>query len=271
MAARELAITALLVSVISPGLLPGATFSDDFEDGIIASDLWVYGGTRRGYPSDPFGGDWSYSHTEENGQLRSRVWGPDSGLTFGAEAWVMTVNNYNDGQAHLINFNWQPQFNDPHYNSYFIQITDGFISDTGTPSAPTLHWNHADWAGTANLLTTTNLGTEEHGWGFENTSSPGELEWSIVIDATGIASLFEGRDGQGVLRNQEALDPAYDWHLRFMVVDGTSSGFPAGDASLILNSFSSESSSVPEPASLILWSGLGAMGLIAARRKRKAC
>lgn len=209
-------------------------WSDNFEDGIIDPSLWEIGGEKRGCgpPCGSNRGSWNISQNEIidsiDGYLELRVWGPASGYTYGAEAWVRNTTDFNDGNNHIINFTWEPDFGDYHYNFFFIQVTDGYISPENN-----LHWNHSDYPGTVNLL--RNPGT---GWGFENEASPGKLNWSIEIDSSGIARLYDGPDATGTIKFEGAIDPAYPWYLRFMVSDGTSAGFPGGDAWLNLYDFS---------------------------------
>ena len=59
----------------------------------------------------------------------------------------------------------------------------------------------------------------------------------LNIDPSGIARLYDSPDASGNLIREEDLDPGYEWYLRFMVSDGTSAGFPAGDAQLNLYEF----------------------------------
>ena len=99
-------------------------FSDYFEDGSIDTNLWVVGGGSRAGNESPIGsGCWYYSHQEvvdTDGYLNARVWGREAGRTRGAEAWVMTTYNFNDGEDYLLNFSWEPAFDDPHFNIYFL-------------------------------------------------------------------------------------------------------------------------------------------------------
>jgi len=220
------------------------SFHDDFEDGAIDIDLWVVGGGARGYSADdPIGtGDWQYSHEEisepADGYLRARVWGPTSAMTYGAEAWIRTTYDFNDGNDYLLNFTWEPDFGDSHGNLYFLQITDGFVPPVGD-----LHWpqryppnppiTEADLAGTTDLLWQSD---DVRGWAFENSPSPGKLSQSIAIDSSGTVSLYSAPDAGGSLVYESTLSTAHPWYVRFMVSDGTSGGFPAGDAQLNLYS-----------------------------------
>lgn len=208
--------------------------ADSFEDGIINTNLWEVGGRA----IDAFGGGaWNYENVEVvdtiDGYLSNHVWGTVSGLTYGAEAWVRTKYDFNDGQQHTINFTWEPTFADYDYhtNIFYIQITDGYIATNQD-----LFWQQSDYPGTSDLLWDSN--STGKGWGFENEPSPGKLNWSITIDPSGIARLYDGPNATGNLLRQENLDSTYPWYIRFMVSDGTSSGFPAGDARLNLYNFS---------------------------------
>jgi len=226
------------------------TISDDFEDGVIDTSLWIVGGGGRGWRADdPIGaGDWDYSHEEfidpTDGYLRTRVWGPPSGLTYGGEAWVCTVQNFNDGKNYVINFTWEPEFLDYHSNWYYIQITDGYI-----PERADYHWlnrwpplppvTEADLAGTYNLLWHTDpVNGPIRGLNFENSPSIGKVSWSIAIDEAGVARLYDGPDTTGSLLHEATLDLSYPWYVRWIVSDGTSSGFPGGDARLKLYDYS---------------------------------
>lgn len=215
--------------------------SDDFEDGVIDPSIWSYGGIKRGWYGDPGGGSWTSSQTEHDGYVELNVTGPTSGLTYGAEAWIRTRQDYNDGQSHLINFSWQPTFRDDHFNNYLIQITDGFIPAAG---AVDVHWNDETYAGTTNLLWRSTPSGERHGWqlGRDDPAMPPGLPamtWSVSISPGGTAELHDAPNGGGSLLRTETLDSGSPWFLRLMVVDATSAGFPAGDASLLLHSFSS--------------------------------
>ena len=55
-------------------------------------------------------GSWEDPFIVEGGTsqpgLQARVWGPTLANTFGAEAWVLSKKNFNDGQTWLIKFTW---------------------------------------------------------------------------------------------------------------------------------------------------------------------
>jgi len=208
--------------------------TDDFEDGVIDTTLWVVDGENRGCgpPCGSNTGDWNYTHQEItdpiDGYLELHVWGPASGNTYGAEAWVRTSHDFNDGSNYTINFTWEPDFDESHYNYYFIQVTDGYIS-----SENNLHWNLESYPGTCNLLRNPETGNIGESIG----TSPGKLNWSVKIEPSGVARLYDGSNATGTLKYECSLDSAYPWYIRFMVSDGTSSGFSAGDAQLNLYDF----------------------------------
>jgi len=216
---------------------------DNFDDGVIDSSLWASGGAKRGWrlPADPGDlGNWSHSETEEqasDGYARLRVWGPTSGNTYGAESWIRTVYNFNDGNRYTINFTWEASVNDSAYNYYYIQVTDGYIRADGD-----VHWPQEDLPpGTTNLLSHTYSGNDYPGKAYPGGHP--RSTWSIVIDPAGEAQLYDGADGTGTLLREEALTPASAWYIRLLVSDATSAGFPAGDIALNLYSFSARAGS----------------------------
>ena len=279
---------AMIVLALASLAHAGGNFSDEFEGGSVDPTNWVTGGERRAYYGAP-GGSWVWSHDETvytggdpDGCLQMRVAGPYTGNTYGAEAWIRTSYDYNDGGWHLANFKWRAEYYDgytyPHHNQYYVQVTDGYI-----PPTAFVHWAHdqATWdsipelAGTVNLLWTYFPGSGDQkrgGWiaGPPGTAVPSQAipqdspeTWSILIDPSGTAQLYGGPDATGSLLWTETLDRSKPWHLRFMVRDGTSSGFGTGEARFDLYSFSSE---VPEPATL----GLLSLGGLALLKKRRA-
>jgi len=196
-----------------------AIFVDEFEDDSINPDHWVIDGERRGYAGAP-AGDWTWSHHETvydegdpDGYLRMCVSGPYTPNTYGAEAWIRTTHDYNDGGWYTANFKWKAVPLDTHYNHYFIQITDGYIP----PAAP-FHWQYVEprppeLAPTVDLLRSYNADLEE----LRRGGRPGEppyipqgspATWSIVMDPSGTARLYNGPDGTGDLLREEALDPS---------------------------------------------------------------
>jgi hypothetical protein len=157
------------------------------------SNLWTVGGSSRSTYGGP-GGPWQYSNDEvvaSDGYLRCQVLGPPSGNTFGAEAWARTNYNFHDGTQYLINFTWEPVILDNYYNAFSIQITDGYINPNGNPL-----WLLYEYPGTANFLYTGSFealllsyNTPDPGYGKEN--------WSIMIDPSGIATLYDGTNAIG--------------------------------------------------------------------------
>lgn len=277
---RSIFVLAVFALLSDAGQVRGTPFEDNFDDGSIDGSLWVYGGTRNSYHGAP-DGSWTYSHQESGDNLQMRVQGPASGVTYGAGAWIRTAYDYNDGQSHLINFAWEPEYMDDHFNCYSIQVSDGDTSYMGYS-----HWawdpNLPAPAGTTDLLwRTDSVGDNYRAWlgigeglpmidpagGPFPVPGPGRFDWSIEIDSTGIARLYDAPDATGTMRREETLEVGSPWYVRLSVVDATSSGFPAGDARLNLYSYSSEV--VPELSSLIIWSviGLGFAGIGWRRRK----
>jgi len=212
------------------------TLADDFNDGVIDSDLWVTGGAARGYLEvPPDVGSWHYTWGETvatDGYLWLRVAGPTSGNTYGAEAWVRTRYDFNDGRDHIINFTWSAEVViTGHFDLYYIQITDGYI-----PVATFVHWPNTPDAGTADLLWGYQGTYYLPGTGYENGLAP--VHWSIEVDATGTARLYDGPDATGTVVTEASLDSGRSWYVRFMVIDATSYGFDAGDDRLNLYDFS---------------------------------
>ncbi|HUS93178.1 MAG TPA: hypothetical protein VM695_15075 [Phycisphaerae bacterium] len=256
-------VCAVLLLASTPAVATGV-FSDEFEDNSIDSTRWVYGGATRAWnPAQPTGlGNWTFWHTETvwnagdpDGYLQAGVSGPTSGNTYGAEAWIRTAYDYNDGMNHLINLTWEAEVVDNHYNRYYLQLTDGYVADPGS-----LHWSMAPPPGTTNFLCETNAAGNTVAGMAMYTGLP-KSSWSLVIGASGIGRLFDGPDGTGSLIHEATLDMADPWYFRLMVSDGTSAGFPAGEAHLNVYSMSSlvSSGAIPEPLT-----ALGALGAIAA-------
>ena len=206
------------------------TFSDDFEDGFIDPCRWETGCATRGWDSSQSQGegDWTCSVDEivdADGFIQMEVQGPTSGNTYGAEAWALASANLNDGNCHVIDFTWEVEVDAPgHYNYHYIQITDGFIPELGS-----VHWPQTQppIEGTVNLAVHEDpLGQIVQG--IQLVDGLAKTTWSVVVQASGKAMLYDGPGGTGNFLHQAPLDPAYPWHLRFMVIDATSSGFPAG-------------------------------------------
>ncbi len=240
---RRLALTLLLVTSLT--LTPTSVFavvdsSDDFEDGVIDTDLWVFGGRRESWtPSDE--GTWTWSHNEitaADGYLQTRVYGPASGYSYGATAWIRSTYNFNDGRSHIINFTWnadvapQPQAG----SLYYIQLTNGYMPSF--EEKPLNHFLTDGLEGTTDLLYTPNpLGEEYHGKQI-NSDTPKET-WSLAIDSSGVTRLYNGPNGTGSLVREESPDSTEPWYVRFVVSEATSSGYGAGDSRFNLYRFSS--------------------------------
>lgn len=256
---------ALAFLLATPPVVSAGTIVDGFEDGAINNSLWDYGGRRFGISE----GSWSSSQTEvtdpTDGYLELRVNGPPSGGSFGSVSWLMTKHNYNDGQSHLINFDWAMDSleTDSHLNLAYFQITDGYMptlpEDTGLGSILQL----PPRAGLTNLSHGSHTGwPEAPGY----ASDTGMLSYSIEILPDATVKLYDSPDATGSLLDQKSLDASYAWHLRLMAADAASSNLPAGNTSsdtrLNIYSFSSESvadpNSVPEPSSFVVMAGLAA-------------
>jgi hypothetical protein len=217
---------------------------------VLDRGLWVTGGGIRGWREDaPLGdGNWNFSHDQimdtTDGYLRIRVWGPRSANTYGAEAWVRTVQDFNDGRSHTINFTWEARPTIAgHFDYYFIQITDGFI-----PAQGDLHWpmrrpplkpiQEVDLKGTADLIVTQISGSDSVSPGQSLPNGFGPATMSIKLEPSGVARLYDSPNASGRVLHETTLDPDSPWYVRFMVCDGTSAGFSAGDSSLHLYDFS---------------------------------
>jgi hypothetical protein len=169
-----------------------------------------------------------------------RVEGPTSGLTYGAEAWTQTVYDFNDGNDHLINFTWEADvLIGHHYDHYYIQVTDGYIPYYGS-----VHWpRNQPYEGTIDFLW-EDVGGELRAGAVLTYGLP-KSTWSLTISADGTGRLYDGPDGGGSLVYEGMLDPSYAWHIRFMVIDATSSGFPAGDD--LFNIYDLSAEVIPSP------------------------
>jgi hypothetical protein len=267
-----LSLTLLLTLVMATNSPAGACpDKDDFEDGVIDTGRWTVGGAPRGWDpgNPPDTGNWQYEHKEVmnpvDGYLMAHVWGPESGNSYGAEAWVRTNYNFNDGKPYIINFTWEPKFAEDHHNVYFIQVTNGYISEENN-----IHWaRQPNVPGTVDLLWDPDPSVDYRGQPV--SKEPGKLTWSIEIDLDyleppwpgvpiPVATLYDGPDATGWVLNTEKLLKNEPWYIRFMVVDGTSAGYPAGDAQLNLYDYEC----IPEPATVLL---LGLGGLVLKRRR----
>lgn len=199
----------------------GKPLTDDFEDGNLDSGRWLTGSGRMPHPGYGLG-KWSHFAgrlSEDEGHVRLRVHGPRSGITHGAEAWIMGRYDLNDGKRHIIAFTWQADVHDHHHNQYFIQVTDGRIPEGGIARDQTEN--------TANFL----MSEDGKDRGTVYRSDTPKQTWILSVDPTGSAQLAEA-DGTAI--RKVSLDSRSNWFLRFIVFDATSSGFPAGDSRLNL-------------------------------------
>lgn len=153
-------LTMGVVGLVLMSLLPCQTsadsLSDHFNDGIIESNMWATHGYKAGY-NGVGAGSWEYSITEGGTSqpgLQARVWGPTSADTYGAEAWVISKKNFNDGQTWLINFTWDTTVGyTPHGDGFSTSIVTtanppdiqdmcGWIANDSRPDVREL-WHYA--------------------------------------------------------------------------------------------------------------------------------
>ena len=127
---------------------------------------------------------------------------------------------------------------DDHYNHYLIQVTDGYV-----PALGGLHWLLEEITGTTNpLWGTTDTGDPTRGVfleGYTGLWPESKATWSIIIEPSGVARLYNGPDATGSLLHEGILDLNRPWYVRFLLSDGTSGGFPPGDARFNLYDFKS--------------------------------
>lgn len=226
---------------------------DDFEDGALNSAVWTWGGkTDRGVGA----GSWQFSQEEfvgTDGYAKLRVWGPTSGNTHGAEAWIRTQYDYNDGSNHIINFRWGAEVNATHVDEYAIQITDGSI-----PGGQDVFW----FGGATSIdgATWKNL----YYMYLQPDMAP--ADWSMHIDGSqNTATLFGGPNLSGPVLGFKSLPDNQAWYVRFILSDATSAGFPAGDNLLTLYEFCSAVTTEAMPIPTVSQWGLIVMaGLVAA-------
>lgn len=233
-----------------------STWSDDFEDGVIDASLWMSGGQSR--TNTGIGGSWDWSVDEVvdvDGHVNMHVCGPGESNTTGAEAWIRTLYNYNDGSSHVVNFTWEVVVQESHENKCFIQVTDGYISSGG------YHWpeGEAPIPGTTDLLWRVPDEQEYHGAVFPDGLA--KTAWSITIHPSGVARLYDGPNASGSLVREESLG-ADEWYIRLLIKDGTSYGFGEGGMNLNLYDFCSEPTATMESIPAVSEWGLVAMTLL---------
>jgi len=260
---RELTrpIKALLLCWIAACVLLGVAnravaLSDNFNDGSINPFLWVTHGYKGGI-GGVGAGSWQYSLTEvpaTDGYLQARVWGPTSGLTYGAEAWARTTTNFNDGRPWLINFVWDTSVSAWHVDNFAVQIADGTNTDT-------CNWHQYAQnnvgPGWVNLWET---GSTRSGGDYLDSDQPyapfSKQTWSVKIEPVGTASIYQSANAQGAAYRQVSLDKDKPWYLRYLLNDATSLGFPGGDNSFKLYDFSAEGQIAPPGKTHVLSVGV---------------
>lgn len=224
-----------IVAQVSGGILE---ISDDFSDGVVAPEVWVYGGALRGVLSEP--NAWQWTVSEHDGFLQTRVWGPASANSHGAEVWIRTVHNYNDGSDHVVNFTWGADVNAWHLDNCAILIWNGVAYD-GTNN----QWFNDDTDGAKKLYVANGALSNPFGIGLQDTPP---TSWSLHIDAVGQqAILFSAPDLGGNIIGHKSLVAGEPWYVGFIHGDATSAGFPNGDNSLFLYDFRSTSTTGGSP------------------------
>jgi hypothetical protein len=241
--------------------------ADNFEDGVIDPSMWVTHGYKGG-PAGVGSGSWQYTideHVAADGYLQARIWGPPSGNTYGAEAWARTIKNFNDGNRWLINFKWSTSIDI--LNTAGPGFTIGIVTTDSLPDANDIVWwqSHNDRPDVRQLYYNTSRGNV----GYPPDPPFSAQTWSVVIDPSGSATLYEGADGLGTALPTVQLDQSKPWHWGAFVDCLTAAGYDGGDANFRLYDFKADA--VPEPSSIIIW-GIGVSGLVAyawRRRTRK--
>jgi len=251
MAGMAVAAILLLAAGATNAVRAATPFSDHFDGNSINPSLWVTHGWQNCFS----GGDWAWSFTEANSRLTTRVWGPTSGISRGATAWVRTVADFNDGKTWVLNFNlgttitYTPQ----HIDAFAIQITDGTDPDSPDCLLAAFH----PVAGTVSLWRTAPATSVGPSIPDTPLSPMPQSDWSVKILPTGTAYLYQAPNAEGTSYSQTALDISKSWYFRFLESDATSSGFTAGDNTIALDYFAA----TPEPASLSLLA-LGGLALL---------
>jgi hypothetical protein len=225
--------------------------SDDFQDGVLHTGRWAVGGSKRGVGGFG-GGSWIWSVEESQGAVQARVAGPASGGTYGADAWLRSRYDYNDGANHLIEFTWGFAANATHVDIFAIQF-----ATTEIPENSNVFWMCDNKPPGQSPYQNLYLAFGDSGFPGQTNAPP--TRWSILLDAPSrTATLFSGPSATGVPIGQRTLDPAQPWHLRFVVADATSSGYPAGDDSLYVYDYTSRT--YPVPVTIALYAGITIAG-----------
>jgi hypothetical protein len=243
-------------------------WSDDFEDGVVNTAFWDADGSEDGHGG--FGGfsatatstlltsvldlwDAAYSNVEiiaSDGYLQARAKTPKSECTEGAQAWIRTKQDFNDGKSHLIDFKWQADVRTACNPGGLAGLIGQFSSGSVDTANAELHAieitdGRTNWPGGLYL------------WCFPGHQMVGTVQlyqtnganlaaacWSIVIDGQGkTATLYGGPNATGEVRSICDLDPSLHWYVRFITVVGTGPHFSAAkDCSLNLYDFAVDES-----------------------------
>lgn len=274
MKANKLAVI-LLGSVLGTGSVEAKAeqmpFFENVDNQSVVSKDWVIGGQKIGY-NGGLNSNWDYSHSpiNDNKGIEMKVSGPSNGVSYGAGAWAQTKIDFNNEHDWLINFSFQVDRKEPDANWIFIQITDGYTDPNGM-----LYWFNKDIPGTVDLAYNKALGfngQDTHFLALNGNASPWPdniANWSIEIDKSGIARLYNEPNKKGNMISEKTLDFNHPWHLRFMGYDGNSAGYGPGNMSF--NVYQVSANHVPEPSSLVLLAsaGIGTLGYLGLNKKTK--
>jgi hypothetical protein len=210
--------------------------TDDFEDGVINPELWVWGWGKRGV-GGPGTGTYQGEVIEDtttypDGNLLLHGEMTPTGGTYGGETWLRTLYDLNDGMNHLINFTWSFDCDGSDYWDFVaFQICNG---DTNWGDNVYSCWEETD--SLKNLYLESALPTSS-------------TEYTIYINAlTGYATVYEGPDTNSTIYDTDTLNFAYPWFLRFITFDASSAGFPGGNNDLRIYNYSCYSwEATPQP------------------------